>query len=311
MKLCHHAVFNEAWYLQQSPPPVAQLLYNLGLEADTESMTMTGPLHPTPIGTIESVLVKWPPMPPIRADPKPIFPPPISILSPLPLRVTNTPQPHVIATRAARVKSKDDNKTKKQIAADVVAEYLIESNNTTMIYVSPDPFGSAFEEDIDLRKFDFITHRTAGLCFLEKNNRIYLASMAPSTPGAHVPYWRTRICGAWLININSTPVLSISDAQAIFQQLSATHAPTCTLLFSHPEIAPVISNKGLPIMSTSDFSQFTNDQLNNWIDLLEDGLRIQHKRLYDIVESADVLNYTTRVMKLMRGKILRQDDWSD
>ena len=109
--------------------PPRPSFYDLGLEADTESMTMTGPLHPTPIGTIEPVSVKWPPTPPIHADPKPIFPPPISILSPLPLRVTNTPQPHVIATRAARVKSKDDNKTKKQIAADVVAEYLIGSNN--------------------------------------------------------------------------------------------------------------------------------------------------------------------------------------
>jgi len=97
VKSCHHAVFNEAWYLQQSQPPVAQLLYDLGLEAEADSMTMTGPLHPTPIGTIEPVLVKWPPTPPIRTDPKPIFPPPLSILSPLPLCVTDTPQPHVIA----------------------------------------------------------------------------------------------------------------------------------------------------------------------------------------------------------------------
>ena len=158
----------------------------------------------------------------------------MSIHSPLPLRVTDTPQPHIINARAARVKSKDDNKTKKQIAADVVAEYLIGSNNMAMIYVSPDIFGSAFEEEIYLCKFDFDTHRTAGLCFFEKDNHIYLASMAPSTPGARVPRWRTRICGVWLININ-----------------------------------------GLPLMSTSDFSQFTHDQLNNWIDLLDDGLRLQ------------------------------------
>jgi hypothetical protein len=208
-------------------------------------------------------------MPPIRADPQPIFPPPISILSPLPLRVTDTPQP------AARVKSKDDNKTKKQIAADVVAEYLIGSNDMAMIYISPDPFGSAFEEEINLRKFNFNTHRTAGLCFLEKDNHIYLASMAPSTPGARVPRWRTRIRGAWLMNIDGIPVSSISDAQAVFQDLSATRLPTCTLLFSHPELTPVISNKGLPILSTSDFSQYTHDQLNNRLDLLNDSLQIK------------------------------------
>jgi hypothetical protein len=260
VKSCHHAVFDEAWYLQRSRPPAAQLLYDLGLEANTEPMTMSGPLHPTPISTMGPVLVKWSPMPLLCADPKPIFPPPISVLSPLPLRVTDTPQPHVIAARAARVKLKNDNKTKKQIGADVVADYLIRSDNMAMIYVSPNPFGSAFEDDLDLRKFDFNTHRTAGLCLFEKDQRIYLASMAPSTPDAPIPRWRTRIRGAWLITINGTPVSSISDAQAVFQQLSATRAPTCTLLFSHPEITPDISNKGLPIMSASNFSQFTHNQ---------------------------------------------------
>jgi hypothetical protein len=308
VKSCHHAVFDEAWYLQQSRPPAAQLLYDLGLEVETESMTMTGPLHLTPIGTVAPVLVKWPPMPPIGNDPTQLFPPAISILFPLPLRITNTP--HAIAARAARVKSKDDNKTKKQIAADVVAEYLIGSHDMAMIYVSPDPFGLAFEEELDLRKFNFDTHRTAGLCFLEKDNRIYLASMAPNTPGARVPRWRTRIRGAWLMNINGIPISSISDAQAVFQDLSATRLPTCTLLFSHPEVTPVISNKGLPILSTSDFSQYTHDQLNNRLDLLNDSLRIKRKQTYDIVESGDILNSTTRVMKLTRGKLLCQDDWS-
>ena len=46
-------------------------------------------------------------------------------------------------------------------------------------------------------------------------------------------------------------------------------------------------------MSKSDFSQFTHDQLNNRVDLLEDGLRTQRKRQYNIVNSGDVLNYTT------------------
>lgn len=135
--------------------------------------------------------------------------------------------------------------------------------------------------------------------------------MAPSTPGARVPRWRTRIRGAWLISINGNTVSSITDAQAIFQQLSDSNSPGCTLLFSHPDITPDISNKGLPIMSPSDFSQFTHDQLNNRLDLLEEGLRIQRARSYDIVKSGDVLNFVTRVMKLTRGKLLRQDDWPD
>jgi hypothetical protein len=33
VKRSHHALFDEAWYLQPSQPPAAQLLYDLGLEA--------------------------------------------------------------------------------------------------------------------------------------------------------------------------------------------------------------------------------------------------------------------------------------
>jgi hypothetical protein len=38
-KRCHHATFNEAWYLQDTRPPVAQLLYQLGLEANSSFTT--------------------------------------------------------------------------------------------------------------------------------------------------------------------------------------------------------------------------------------------------------------------------------
>ena len=74
--------------------------------------------------------------------------------------------------------------------------------------------------------------------------------------------------------------------------------PACTLLFSHLETTPDISNKGLPIMAKSNFSQFTHDQLNNRLDLIEEGLRIKRMPQYDVVESGHVLNYTTQIMKL-------------
>ncbi len=180
-----------------------------------------------------------------------------------------------------------------------------------MIYVSPDPYGGAFEEELDLRKFDIATHHTAGLCFFEKNGRLLLASMAPSTPGTHVHRWRTHLQGAWLIEVNGTPVSSINDAHAIFARLASERTPTCTLLFSHPEVTPDISNKGLPVMSKSDFSQFTHNQLNNRLALINDGLRVQRMPKYSVMESGNVLNYTTRIMKLTHGKLINWDDWSD
>ena len=60
-------------------------------------------------------------------------------------------------------------------------------------------------------------------------------------------------------------------------------------------------------MCKEDFSQFTHDQLNNRLDLTN-GQTLRRKRLYDIVDSGDVNNYTTRVMRLTRGRLLKQDD---
>jgi hypothetical protein len=219
--------------------------------------------------------------------------------------------PHTVGAKAARVRSQGDQRSKKQIAADVFSEYLISALDMAMIHVSPDLYGSAFEEELNLQKFDINTHRTAGLCFFEKNNQILLASMAPSTPGAWIPWWQTRIWGAWLIEIDGTPVASISDAKAIFLICCCPTQNWCTLLFSHPEITPDISHHGLPAISKSDISQFIHGQLNNQVDFIKDGLCIQQRQKYDIVDSDSVLNYTTGAMKLTRGKLMNQANWTD
>jgi hypothetical protein len=108
--------------------------------------------------------------------------PPLSLHTPLPLGIMDAP--HTVGAKAARMHSQGDQHSKKQIAANIVLEYLIGASDMAMIYVSPDPYSTAFEEELDLRKFDINTHHIAGLCFFEKNNQILLASMAPSTPGA-------------------------------------------------------------------------------------------------------------------------------
>ncbi len=180
-----------------------------------------------------------------------------------------------------------------------------------MVYISPDPFYGAFKEELDLWKFDFAKHRTAGLRFIEKDQRLLLALMDPSTPGACIPQWHTRIRGAWLIEIDGTCVFTITDAQDVFRCLATANALGCTLLFLHSEVTPDISNTSLLIMSKSNFSQFTHDQLNNRVDLLEDGLRVLRTHKYDIVESGDVRQYVTCIMQLTHGKLLQQDDWSN
>ena len=55
-----------------------------------------------------------------------------------------------------------------------------------LIYMSPDPYGKSFEASLDLCKCDLTTHRTGGLRFLKKDNRLILASMDSGTPGARI-----------------------------------------------------------------------------------------------------------------------------
>jgi hypothetical protein len=40
-----HAPFDEAWYMQPIHPPVAQVLYDLGLEANDSQVSESGPAH--------------------------------------------------------------------------------------------------------------------------------------------------------------------------------------------------------------------------------------------------------------------------
>jgi hypothetical protein len=234
---------------------------------------------------------------------------PISLYAPLPLRIMDAPI--LFGAKAARLSTALPQRTQKIIAADVVIEFNIHASDVAMVYISPDPYGDAFKEQIDLCKFDILTHRMACLCFFEKHGRLLLAMMAPSTPGAYIPRWRTRLRSTWLIQIDDTPVNSIDDTNAMFEQLSTQRAPTCTLLFSHPEITPEISNKGLPIMSKSDFSQFTHNQLNNRINLMDNGLRVHRTTKYDRIDSGDILNCITQIMKLTRGKLLNGDNRTD
>jgi hypothetical protein len=178
-----------------------------------------------------------------------------------------------------------------------------------IIYMSPDPYGHTFKKEINLQKWDLTKHCTAGMRFLEKDGCLVLASIDASTPAACIERWRTHIHGAWLVSIDGTPVTTIAEAAVVFA-FPRTHSLPCTLVFSHPKISPDISNKGLPIMSKDDFSQFTHDQLNNRLNLLTNGPTFQRGLRYKLVDSGNVLNCTTKAMRLTRGRLLKQTDWN-
>jgi hypothetical protein len=305
VKWSHHALFNEAWYLQPHRPPAAQLLYDLGLEPDDDDTSET---------TTNVLAALWPPLNNKKLSSAIWKVPPLSRMPPLPLRETSAPRAWMAAAALTCVTTSNNRilttKARRQTPSDIVTEYLIGKHDMATIYMSPDPYFDAFEEVINLRKFDLNKHRTAGLCLTQQNQHLILGGMTPSTPGARIPRWRSRIKGAWLIKVGNTPVFSLADAQEAFATASLTGTHSLTLLLSHPEVRQDISQDGLPIVSSAPSSQHIHDQLNKHWDFSTVAEHLRKKQPYNIVEDGDILNYTTRVMKLTPGKLLQQDDWS-
>jgi hypothetical protein len=115
----------------------------------------------------------------------------------------------------------------------------------------------------------------------------------------------------WLIKIGNTIVTTIKDAQLAFAKESKTNPGHIILLFSHPENCPNSSYDGLTIMSSAPFSQQVHDQINKCWDFSTIADYLRKAPPYDIVADGDVLNYTTKVMKLTCGKLTQQQDWDD
>ena len=89
--------------------------------------------------------------------------------------------------------------------------------------------------------------------------------MAPGTPAAKIPDWRTRVKGAWLIKIGNKTIKNIDDVTSMLRDLVDSGDTTVVLLFSHPELRPNLSNNGLLIVSSAPFTQHVHDQLiNRW-----------------------------------------------
>jgi hypothetical protein len=68
VKLSHHVQLNEAWYLQSTRPPAAQLLYDLGILPEDNSLVNNSSAgdviclaYSTP-GSISPVEIPWPPL---------------------------------------------------------------------------------------------------------------------------------------------------------------------------------------------------------------------------------------------------------
>jgi hypothetical protein len=176
-KTCHHATFDEAWYLQDDRPPAAQLLYTLGLKSDS---TFTTSLPDGPID-----VAHYPPQPALDITLPDTAP---ARMSHLLLRLSPAPAFPSAAVNTTHCSPHSGTCIAIPHNATAVSlSYGITAADVAQVYLSPTPYNDAFGEELDLQKFDFSRHRAAGMAFLPKDNRLILANMVASTPGARVP----------------------------------------------------------------------------------------------------------------------------
>jgi hypothetical protein len=95
-------------------------------------------------------------------------------------------------------------KARKSTPLDIIFEHLIGKHDMATVYMSPDPYFEAFEEVIDLRKFNLSKHCTSSPCLAHSNDCLTLGGIAPSTPGASISCWWSRPNGIWLIKVSTT-----------------------------------------------------------------------------------------------------------
>jgi hypothetical protein len=310
IKTSHHAVFDEAWYLQPSRPPFAQMLYEVGLEPNHEPITPS------------SVYVPDPPLP-VLSLPKPPKLPKFATLIPLPLRASSPPQTyaataahtHTVAQLAipATVPLQVAPQPKRRLEHDMCLQHDISQKDFEMVYLSHSSFNNSFEEILDIQRYDPTISSTGGLQCEEKASKVFLRSMQPSTPAAKIRAWRSRLRGAWIIKVDDTMISSISDIeQALLRAKNDGHR-SCTILMAHDAIRDGLVETGIP--------QINVDQLNGRHTMLniEVMTQAQYDRwfaslprcFFELIEDGGVLNFTTECHKLTRRILLQQDDWDE
>lgn len=145
VKSSHHAIFDEAWYLQPKCPPFAQMLYDVGLEQNEEIVVPSLTFVPLP---------PFPPMP--KDKPSPL--PKQTTLVPLPLHLST---PAFIHAAAAAKSTLDDDLViqpshlhKKRLEHEMNMQNDISRKDLEMVYLSPLPYNNAFKEVLDLRWYN-------------------------------------------------------------------------------------------------------------------------------------------------------------
>jgi hypothetical protein len=184
VKMSHHAVFDEAWYLQRNQPPAAQLLYEMGMEPE-ELYLPAPPEVPRPVAHYPTL-----PNKPLQSTPKG------AKQQPIPLRLSAAQTQHQFAATAALLELPADlhwydiefNKV------DIIKDMALDKKETfAQIYLSPSSYFDAFEEKFNIRHCTTLDHKCAGMTLIQRDDRLIVGAIVPSTPAAKIQRWRSRI----------------------------------------------------------------------------------------------------------------------
>lgn len=289
VKTSHHAVFDEAWYLQPSRPPMAQLLYDMGMENEDEfeMAPPSKPREPAP----------WPPL----HSKEPTKLPTQAIQTCIPIRLTEAPIARIEAATAAKLASPYHNSaiTYQVNRLNIIQDMDLDREETfAQVYLSPSPYFEAFEEEIDIRNWTSNDHHTAGMVLVESNDRLILLDILKSTPAARIDKWRSRCRGATLMEVEGMPVRSPRDVNKVLLNLKGRNFKKCRITLAHSEIKAGLTSKGIP--------QLHIDQLNTRFIMNLDHINRQ--------EGAKVISggvHHWRFNKLTRGKLLKTPEWDE
>jgi hypothetical protein len=263
VKTSHHAVFDECWFHQQWRPPAAQLLYDLGIQLsgstpppppaaalDLDDANSIQPIHtPQSLRTPDGSLPAHPPA--LIEDDSSQASDDDGFTDVLPFRAhTTTSLPSSSTSRPDSSYNIYPN-NRDAVAVD---HYDITCRDLAQVYFSPHCFGHTFEAMFTYHWLPSLIHPTAGLILSLANDRVMITSIAPSTPCAKIPRWRTRLTNTWLTHINDTPVESIDHAIQLFEALPHTPHGTCHFTIVSLELRDGLTHEGIP--------QLTLDQLN-------------------------------------------------
>jgi hypothetical protein len=177
----------------------------------------------------------------------------------------------------------------------MILDHDISRRDIETVYLSPSSFLDAFEETVYLRLFDATKFPTAGLDCEEKDGRVYLRQMLPSSPAAKIRAWRSRLRDARILSINGTPVNCIDDLKDAFLVLATARAPKATILMQHNAIRDGLVESGIPQVNVDQLNcrfafdnieVMTQEQFDCWFSSLPTCF-------YELVEDGGVLNLTT------------------